>query len=314
MLTQNLKKENSKDIYGIVFNIQRFSIHDGPGIRTVVFLKGCPLNCLWCSNPESQETFPRILHDNRKCIGCGACTAICPNRAIKTENNGFKYIDPDKCTLCKKCIEVCYAGALELIGKRMTVDEVMLKVRQDRAFYNESGGGVTLSGGEPTIQYNFAEGILDKCINEGIDTALETCGFADWDILKKLIEKVDLVLYDIKHMNSKLHKSQTGQGNELILENARKISKLNKKMIIRVPVIPTYNDSEENIRDLMNFVHDLKTVNEVHLLPYHRYGRNKYTRLGWEYPLGDLPSPEQKKMEKLKAIGEKFGIITQIGG
>lgn len=298
---------------GIVFNIQKFSIHDGPGIRTVVFLKGCPLNCKWCSNPESQCLNPIILFNPNKCINCNTCIQVCKKGAI-LDKNDTRIVDVTKCDLCGDCLEVCYSGGLERIGDKMNVEEVMNIVRQDMHFYLESGGGLTLSGGEPSMQYTFASKILDKCIEEGINTALETCGFAQWEKLKELIQKVDLVLYDIKHTNSEVHKTLTGRDNKLILDNARNVAKMSKKMIVRIPVIPTYNSYEDSILSIMEFVLSLKTVREVHLLPYHSYGSNKYKCLGWEYELKDLAAPSNEEMEKLKALGERLGLITQIGG
>jgi pyruvate formate lyase activating enzyme len=196
----------------------------------------------------------------------------------------------------------------------MSVEDVMKEVRKDRTFYYESGGGVTLSGGEPSAQYKFAVKILEQCNEEGIDTALETCGYARWEVLEQLVQNVNLVLYDIKHMDSKEHKSYVGEDNGLILENARKIATLGKKMIIRVPIIPTYNDSIKHIQKLVDFVISLKTVNEIHLLPYHALGKGKYIRLGLKYSLGDLKSPDHYEMEKLKDICINAGLIAHIGG
>lgn len=312
MIIENFHQQ-SEILKGYVFNIQRYSIHDGPGIRTIVFLKGCPLNCLWCSNPESQESFPRILHDPGKCMKCSACVSTCSTGAIKLHND-IRLIDAKKCDLCGNCLEVCYSNALELIGREMSVEDVMKEVRKDRTFYYESGGGVTLSGGEPSAQYKFAVKILEQCNEEGIDTALETCGYARWEVLEQLVQNVNLVLYDIKHMDSKEHKSYVGEDNGLILENARKIATLGKKMIIRVPIIPTYNDSIKHIQKLVDFVISLKTVNEIHLLPYHALGKGKYIRLGLKYSLGDLKSPDHYEMEKLKDICINAGLIAHIGG
>jgi len=312
LITKNFQRENEM-LMGYVFNIQRYSIHDGSGIRTVVFLKGCPLNCLWCSNPESQECFPRILHDPQKCMNCNACILNCSNGAIKFENN-IRWIDAKNCNICGDCLEDCYSNALELIGKQMKLEEVMQEVRKDKAFYLDSGGGVTLSGGEPSVQHKFAAKILEQCAKEGIDTTLETCGYTSWSVLNKLVERVNRVLYDIKHMDPQKHKFLVGKENKIILENARKIAALGREMIIRVPIIPTYNDSVEHIQKIIKFVKSLNVVNEIHLLPYHRFGKGKYTRLGLEYPLGDLKAPEQNEMERLKTICEKAGLVTHIGG
>lgn len=302
-----------KEITGLVFNIQRYSIHDGPGLRTIIFLKGCPLKCKWCSNPESQSLSPVILFDHRKCIQCNACVQTCTREAITIVGDDRR-VDPEKCNLCFNCLDICYSGALELVGKKMSVEEVLEEVRKDLPFYTQSNGGITLSGGEPAVQHDFSVAILDECKKEGIHTALETCGFAHWSVLRELVNRVDLVLYDIKHVNPEIHKKLTGQTNTLILQNAKLIADLGKKMIVRVPVIPTCNSTEESIREIMNFVLSLKSVKEIHLLPYHRYGKNKYDRLGWEYTLGEIPSPKDDEMNKLKVMGKELGLIVQIGG
>jgi len=312
LIIKNLHQE-TEILTGYIFNIQRYSIHDGPGIRSVVFLKGCPLNCLWCSNPESQEYSPRILHDNGKCMKCNACVSNCSKGAIKLKNN-IRWIDVKKCNLCGNCLEVCFSNALELIGQEMSVEDVMCEVRKDRDFYFESGGGVTLSGGEPSFQHKFAAEILEQCNKEDIDTALETCGYANWVVLKKLVERVNLVLYDIKHMDPQKHKSFVGKENKIILENAKKIAALGKKMIIRVPIIPTYNDSVRHIQELVEFVISLNTVKEIHLLPYHALGKGKYISLGLEYALEDIKSPAQEEMKRLKEICTNGGLIAHIGG
>lgn len=262
---------------GIVFNIQGYSIHDGPGIRTTVFLKGCPLRCFWCQNPESQDIKPEILFNKNICTSCGECVKACPNGAsILSETSVI--IDRNKCTGCGKCVDVCPAQARSLAGKSLTVDEVMVEILRDKKFYDESGGGVTLSGGEPSVQFEFAVDILQRCKKEGIHTALETCGCVSWQILQQLLEYTDLVLFDVKCIDPKKHHEATGQFNELILENAKKIARL-KPMRVRVPLIPGFNDSEEEIKTIVEFVRRELGSIEIDLLQYNILGEGKYSRL-----------------------------------
>lgn len=260
---------NIYNVKGRIFDIQRFSVHDGPGIRTIVFLKGCALRCKWCCNPESQ------------------------NYAIE---------------------EMTLAGKTKVFGKDVTVSEVMETVLRDMPYYRRSGGGVTLSGGESLCQPDFAAAIFKACKENGINTAMESTGFAKYEVIEKILPHLDLYLMDIKHTDSKKHEQFTTKPNELILENAKKIAKNVKELIIRVPVIPTFNDTEEEILSIAQFAKSLGTVKEIHLLPYHRLGADKYKGLGRTYELSHLEPPKDEHMQKLKKAAETTGLRCQIGG
>lgn len=306
--------EDLASVKGKVFNIQGYSIHDGPGIRTTVFFSGCPLRCLWCQNPESCTMEPKLFFMSEKCIGCGKCVPVCPNGAI-TIIDGKAKTDRDKCNACGECVKVCPTEAREIVGETKTAGEVVKKVRQDELFYKTSGGGVTISGGEVLMQPEFALAILKLCKQAGIHTAIETCGFAKWEVFSKVLEYTDLVLYDFKHMDSAKHKEGTGVGNELILENAIKVYHEAKKPIAaRVPTIPGYNDSRENISALAQFiVEKLGKDVKVHLLPYHHLGESKTERMEGEVVFSaEVPTDEH--MEELRALVESYGLTAVIGG
>lgn len=256
-------------VKGRIFDIQRFSTHDGPGIRTIVFLKGCALRCRWCCNPESQSYAIETMIQN---------------------------------------------GKPKTMGRDVTVEEVLSEVLQDRPYYNRSGGGITLSGGESLLQPDFAISLLEACKENGINTAIETTGFAEAEVIEKFLPYLDTVLMDIKHINSQKHNEFTSQPNERILENAKLIALKAKKLIIRVPVIPTFNDTVAEIAEIASFASNLPNVNEIHLLPYHSMGRDKYTGLGRDYGMGDMKSPTNELMEVLKQTAEQFGLKAYIGG
>lgn len=257
------------NVKGRIFDIQKFSVHDGPGIRTIVFLKGCRLRCKWCCNPESQ------------------------NYEIQT---------------------MIRDGKPKIMGRDVTVGEVMDIVRQDMPYYRRSGGGMTLSGGEMLCQSEFAYALLRAAKDLYINTAVETTGFAPYEKIEKLLPYIDTVLMDIKHINGEKHKEFTTQSNELILENAVKIAENANKLIIRVPVIPTFNDTKNEIADIARFASGLKNVKEINLLPYHKFGKDKYDGLNREYLMGDLPSPTDEHMQMLKSVAESFGLECKIGG
>jgi pyruvate formate lyase activating enzyme len=292
---------------GLIFSIQRYSTEDGPGIRTTVFLKGCPLRCLWCHNPEGQEFFPQIAFNDSRCIGCKSCVTVCPQGAI-TFTTDRPRTDREKCQSCGKCAEVCPTGARELIGKYMTAEEVFAEVERDTLFYRSSGGGVTVGGGEPTMQPGFLVEFLGKCHEQGIHTALDTSGYAEWKEMEEILKHVDLVLYDIKQIDPAKHAEYTGVSNELILENARRISSKRIPMIIRVPVIPGYMDGEDSIRRIMEFACILKSVARIDLLPFHRLGEPKYLKLGRNYAFEGTQPPTYEHMQKLKRLVASFGL------
>ncbi len=288
-------------ITGTVFNIQRFSIQDGPGIRTTVFLKGCPLKCLWCSNPESQTSLPEMAHRDSLCVGCGACVKVCDQGATRLVSNekGFKVeIDRTKCRTCGKCVEACLAGARKIYGQTMSAEEVFNEVRRDIDFYSNSGGGVTASGGEPLSQVDFVTELFRQCKRIGIHTAIETCGYASVSDVEKILRETDLVLYDLKLVNSREHRKFTKKFNKLILSNARMIVEKRVPIIIRVPLIPGINDSEENLDGIAQFVSELDHEQQVDLLPYHRFGEGKYKMLDRDYPLCSVKPPDEKELER----------------
>ncbi|MBN2323100.1 MAG: glycyl-radical enzyme activating protein [Spirochaetes bacterium] len=297
---------------GVIFDIQRFSLHDGPGIRTLVFMKGCPLRCLWCSNPESQSRNPQVLFYEEKCIGCGACYEVCPRRGSLLEDWP---VPREDCTGCGCCVEVCFAGARELSGRVVSVREVLDVVLRDRTFYEQSEGGVTVGGGEPLLQYEFTAGLLRACRENGLHTAVETCGFAGKNALETVLQHTDLLLFDLKHMDTEVHKRYTGAGNERILENARFASKTVRKMVIRMPLIPGVNSDETNIEALAGFIkNELEGVERVDILPYHTMGASKITRLGGEYPLGDLEPLTQERIDRTTGILKSRGLKVTVGG
>ncbi len=307
-------KDGDENHAGWVFNIQRYAVHDGPGIRTTVFLKGCPLQCLWCCNPESQHIEPVIVFWQDRCIDCGNCLAVCPSSAISDDIDHHKRIDTRQCDHCGLCVDQCYAGALEQVGKLRTARDILDGVEEDRSFYAESGGGMTLSGGEPLAQPGFAYHLLKGAQARGIGTALETSGFASWQVWKKLLPYLDLILYDLKEVDPVQHRHFTGVSNKLILENLKLLAQTGKPVIVRRPVIPGYNDNPQSIHALGRFVQELGTVSEIDLLPYHRMGQNKYKQLGQEYVMGDAPTMKDDEVTGLRDILVSYGLTVKIGG
>lgn len=297
---------------GLVFNIQRFSVNDGPGVRTIVFLNGCPLRCKWCCNPESQQLKPVVMFKAQNCVGCGNCEVVCPTGASNLNVPGK--IDHTKCIACGKCVDVCYHRALELSGKEMSVEDLMIELYKDRIVYKRSGGGITVSGGEAFVQHEFLLELLKTCKSLGWHTAIETTGYTTTDILDKVVPYLDLVMMDIKHVDPKVHKAFTGVSNERILENAMYISHLAKEMIVRVPVIPGFNADKNVIAAIAKFTSYLHNVHELHLLPYHDLGSNKYAMMGKDYELSGTKTPEKDYMEELKAVVEQEGLTCKIGG
>jgi pyruvate formate lyase activating enzyme len=311
-----------KELKGKFYDIQGFSVHDGPGIRLTLFLKGCPLRCPWCHSPESQE-FPTELNWMEiKCVGvekCGNCLNVCPHGAISlgkkkqslTGDSEIQLVtvDRSKCDNCGKCAEACTSKALYMCGTDYTVDEIIERVRRDVPFYNRSGGGVTISGGECLCQPDFVLEVLKRCKAEGIHTAVDTTGHVDWKIIEKVLPYTDLFLYDLKNMNSELHKRVIGVPNELILENAKKIAAAGGKFQIRIPVIPLFNDSVNAFEAYGEFIKGLgDSVEVVQLLPYHNLGTVKWERLQRNAPVLEATPPSDELMQARKKQLEDMGL------
>lgn len=305
------KMKSSKT--GIIFDIKRFAIHDGPGIRTTVFFKGCPLSCCWCHNPEGQDVELEIMFWQDRCIGCDTCVKACPNGAI-SRSGGSLSTDKDKCNLCGDCTEVCPSGAREIIGTKVTVSKVMEEIEKDIIFYDESGGGVTFSGGEPLMQPAFLNSLLVCCKEKEIHTAVDTCGFAEIETLLKISKNVDLFLYDLKLMDDSKHKRFTGVSNELVLRNLEDLSLHHNRIIIRIPIIPGINDDDENIFKTGEFVASLKDVEQIDLLPYNKLGIEKYKRLKIAYNVCKVHSPSNEKIAEIAEKLKKFGLKVRIEG
>lgn len=306
-------------VKGTVFDIQRFTVHDGPGIRTELFLKGCPLRCLWCSNPESQKLHRELAFYPLRCIGvdkCQKCVEVCPTNNLAAKENTLQ-LDRKTCTDCLKCVEVCPSGALSAFGRLMTVDEVMAEIIKDLAFYRKSNGGVTISGGDPLVQWEFTLEVLKKCRERRLHACLETEGYAQWEKIAELLPYVDLMLYDIKHMDPRQHETGTGASNELILENLKRIASAGTPLILRTPIIPRFNDSRENIRATAEFIntHLKSAVRQIQLLPYHRLGSQKYKSLGIEYPLEslDVPKTYRERIKQLADVMGSYGLPVIVG-
>lgn len=305
---------NPQNPKGVVLNIQHFCTNDGPGIRTTVFLKGCSLRCKWCCNPESIHPKPELAYDLKKCIGekeCGLCLKECPESAISVMPSDVKVrIDWDLCTNCGKCVPVCPPKALYLFGQEMTVDEVLAEVEQDGTFYRESGGGITLSGGECVLQADFSAALLEEAHHRGINTAIETAGNYPWSFMEKVLPHVDTVLHDHKLTDPERHKKWCGADNSRILSNFKRAYETFSEIrfIARTPLIPGVNDDEEHIRAVLVFIRPHKNVVDYQLLPYHRYGETKYGFLGRVYELEDFTPPAPEKLHRLRAIiDEAFG-------
>ena len=289
----------------MIFNIQKCSIHDGTGLRTIVFFKGCPLHCAWCANPESQSYQMQIMEFPKKCIGCGECVKACKTGAIHPQEDGLR-IDRSACVKCFACANICYAEAKTIVGKEMTADEIFTEVNKDRFFYEIKGGGVTFSGGEPLTQPELLYQTAKKCKQNRLHTTMETCGYGRFEDFEKALDYIDETFIDIKHMDSAVHKELTGVGNEIILSNIKAIAAKGIPIIIRTPVIPGLNDSEENITATAEFIKDIPNINEYELLPYHNLGESKYASLGVPYTLKEVQAPSDEAMQDLVRAANKI--------
>ena len=299
----------------MIFDIRKYTIHDGPGVRVTVFLKGCPLSCLWCCNPESQNRKPELVRVAERCLGCGLCQDTCPRGVFGTAEEG-RTIERNACDGCGLCTARCPGAALTLFGRTVTVDEVLAEVARDALYFEGSGGGLTLSGGEPLAQPEFAAELLWRYRHEekGRHTAIETCGYVEWPVLERVAPLVDLFLYDIKTVDPEVHAQLTGRDNGVILENARRLTRAGHRLNLRFPLIEGINDSPENVAATAEFARSLPGVTQIDLLPYHRLGEPKYRRLGRDYALQGRPTLPGERVARARAILESHGLTVDVGG
>lgn len=300
---------------GMIFNIQRYSTDDGPGIRSTVFLKGCPLTCLWCSNPESQNSFPEVGHRDTLCRQCGSCAKTCPTAAVSLNQDGKGVkIDRSLCNNCGECVGVCTEGALTMHGKDISLEEVLEEVKRDVMFYRNTGGGVTASGGEPLFQAEFVAALFEHCQRVGIPTALDTSGHAPRSALEQVLAHTDMVLYDLKCMDNEDSLVAVGQPNRLMLENAEYVMKSDVPVVIRVPLIPGITEKTENLRQMAEFVKRVNPSTPVNVLPYHRLGMSKFRMMDMDYELSQLEPLSKERLAQVADIFDSFKLECEIVG
>lgn len=285
---------------GIVFDIQRFSLNDGPGIRTTVFLKGCFLKCKWCHNPESQSLKPQLSFNSEKCLHCFECVKVCPNNAHGIDENNKHFVKWNLCDVLGKCIDVCPTGALKLVGNNQEIDDIILEVMKDKKYYDKTGGGITISGGEPLVQFEFTKKLLSKAKNKGLQTILDTCGYADKNHYKEIIPYVDIFLFDYKLTNDDEHKKYTGASNKIILGNLDFLYKSGASIILRCPLIPDVNDSYNHLEGIKNIIKQYPLLKSVEIMPYHNMGRDKSGRIGQEFELTTVRNANEKDKQRWK--------------
>jgi len=298
---------------GIVFDIKKYAIHDGPGIRTTVFFKGCPLACRWCHNPEGMAAATQRIYHKERCIGCGECIQICPRKALRQSAEGI-IADLPKCDLCQACADHCPSEAVEFIGQNVTVAEVVRQIEKDVAFYDQSKGGVTFSGGEPLMQPEFLLEMLDACGELDLHRTVDTTGYADTALLLKVAQKTDLFLYDLKLMDAENHRKYTGVSNEQILTNLMRLAQNDARIQVRVPVIPGINSDAENIDKTADFIHSIGGVENISLLPFHNSARGKYGRLKMQWIAPHIQPPTARLLQSVAARFKETGLKVTIGG
>lgn len=308
-----MEKRWKEEVTASVMDLERFAIHDGPGIRTVVFLQGCPLHCIWCANPESQVIGAQLMYGESRCVGCGVCAGNCPASAIAFRE-GRPQFCRERCIHCRCCEKGCLQGAIGFSGKSMTVEEIMEEVLRDQDYYENSGGGVTFSGGDPFVQFPALSELLKRCREQGLHTAVETCGQTSFSNIRQAEPMVDLFLFDLKHVDAEKLKAYTGGELHLIMKNLEYLAGVGgKKVILRVPVIPGFNHDAETMYGIVQ-VACRYGIETMHLLPYHTLGIDKYKRLGREYQLPRRTLLKKDELNQYRAIGEESGLTVQIGG
>ena len=298
---------------GLIFDLKKYAINDGPGIRTTVFFKGCPLRCRWCHNPEGQSFAPEIMIRPSRCLDdCSECVSACPAGAI-VKASGGPMLDRSHCNACGKCADICPAQAIEVVGLRLSAAQLLREIEKDRIFQEDSGGGVTFSGGEPLSQPDFLSEILDLCRKKEIHATVDTCGFASPDVLERIAEKTDLFLFDLKALDEKKHLMFTGESNRLILENLGRLAAKGKRIVVRLPVVPGVNEDNKNIRETAEFLRSLGNISEISLLPYHKLGRDKYRGLEKKASDDDFAPPSAERLEQIKKDLEDRGFRVNLG-
>jgi pyruvate formate lyase activating enzyme len=301
-------------VQGVLFDVKRYAIHDGPGVRTTAFFKGCPLSCDWCHNPESQSPEAELLLRPNRCVGCGECVSICPEKAVRMDG-ALSRTDRERCSVCGACVSTCPADARSIVGAIWTADALADELVKDALFFDQSGGGVTCSGGEPLLQSSFCAALLHLCHQRGIQTAVDTCGHADEPALRRVADEADLFLYDLKLMDDERHRLATGASNAKVLRNAERLDRWGKRIWIRVPLIPGINDDDENLNELAAFVRTLSAVEALQVLPYHRGGEEKWKGLGKEKRLPIEPDRVPEAVDRaVRLLSERIDVPVTRGG
>lgn len=299
---------------GLIFDLKRYAVHDGPGIRLNVFFKGCPLHCLWCHNPEGVGFEPELMLMPNRCARCGDCVSVCRYQALSQNGDGQVVADRSRCILCGDCLQACQREAIEIAGRKMTVEEIATEAEKERVFFEQSGGGVTLTGGEPLAQPAFAEALIEGLKSHGFHVALDTSGYAPAEVFRRLAEKADLVLFDLKIMDETRHKKYTGVSNGIILENLRSLESIGKPVWVRFPFIPGVNDDEKNLEAMASFLSRLRSVEQVNILPYHKGGVEKIRRLGREGEFAVFEPPSEEKVQSVMDFFARRGFRVKRGG